>query len=157
MLPAECNYEIFDKELLAIVNAFETWTAELGSVEFSTLILSDHKNLEHFTTTKKLNRRQARWSELLADFDFKIVFRPGKQNGKPDALTRISTDKPLDINDERTQHQHQTLLKPQHILRRIEAIAPVSLSSSEESSLQGISLDNWKNHCEEDKFCQEIR
>ncbi|KAI0992164.1 hypothetical protein K3495_g16022, partial [Podosphaera aphanis] len=92
MLPAECNYEIFDKELLAIVNAFETWTAELGSVEASTLILTDHKNLEHFTTTKKLNRRQARWSELLADYDFKIVFRPGKQGAKPDALTRISTD-----------------------------------------------------------------
>lgn len=89
MLPAECNYEIFDKELLAIVKAFETWTAELGSVESSTLILSDHKNLEHFTTTKKLNRRQARWNELLADFDFKIVFRPGKQGGKPDANTRI--------------------------------------------------------------------
>ena len=39
MLPTECNYEIFDKELLAIVNAFETWTTELGSVEASTLIL----------------------------------------------------------------------------------------------------------------------
>ena len=37
MLPTECNYEIFDKELLAIVNAFETWTAELGSVESSIL------------------------------------------------------------------------------------------------------------------------
>ena len=64
MLPAECNYEIFDKELLAIVHAFETWTAELGSIEASTLILTDHKNLEHFTTTKKLNRRQVRWNEL---------------------------------------------------------------------------------------------
>ncbi|KAI0992227.1 hypothetical protein K3495_g15959, partial [Podosphaera aphanis] len=97
MIPAECNYEIFDKELLAIVNAFETWTAELGSVEASTLILTDHKNLEHFTTTKKLNRRQVRWNELLADYDFKIVFRPGKQGGKPDALTRISSHRPLNV------------------------------------------------------------
>lgn len=86
MLPAECNYEIFDKELLAIVNAFETWTAELGSVEAPTIVLSDHKNLELFTTTKKLNRRQVRWNELLANYDFKIVFRPGKQGGKPDAI-----------------------------------------------------------------------
>lgn len=98
MLPAECNYEIFDKELLAIVNAFETWTSELGSVEEPILILSDHKNLEYFTSTKKLNRRQARWSELLADFNFKIVFRPGKQGGKPDAqvpatdLTQATTN-----------------------------------------------------------------
>ena len=62
MLPAECNYDIYDKELLAIVNSFENWTAELGSVEAPTLILTDHKNLEYFTSTKKLNRRQARWS-----------------------------------------------------------------------------------------------
>ena len=45
-LPAECNYDIFDKELLAIVNAFETWTAELSLLEASTLVLTDHKNLE---------------------------------------------------------------------------------------------------------------
>lgn len=57
MLPFECNYEIFDKELLAIINEFETWTAELGAVENPTLIWSDHKNLEHFTTKKELNRR----------------------------------------------------------------------------------------------------
>lgn len=157
MLPAECNYEIFDKELLAIVNPFETWTAELGSVEASTLILSDHKNLEHFTTTKKLNRRQARWNELLADFDFKIVFRPGKQGGKPDALTRISQDKPSIENDERTQHQSQTLLKPKQILRPVEVKASVALLPLEEASVQDISLENWKRHCEEDTFCQEIR
>ena len=81
MLPAECNYEIFDKELLAIVKAFETWTAELGSVETPTLIFTDHKNLEYFTTTKKLNQRQARWSELLGNYNLKVVFRPGKQGG----------------------------------------------------------------------------
>ena len=157
MLPTECNYEIFDKELLAIVNAFETWTAELGSVESSILILSDHKNLEYFTTTKKLNRRQARWNELLADFDFRIVFRPGKQGGKPDALTRISKDKPLNDDDERTQHQNQTLLKPQRILRRIEALEPIRISSPEEPSAEEISLENWRKNCEEDQYCQKIR
>lgn len=157
MLPTECNYEIFDKELLAIVNAFETWTAELGSVEASTLILSDHKNLEHFTTTKKLNRRQARWSEMLADFDFKIVFRPGKQGAKPDALTRISSDKPLDDNDERKKHQHQILLKPQQILRHLEIKHQMTLSPLEEQFIQDLPIDNWEILCNEDEFCQEIR
>ena len=52
MIPAECNYDIYDKELLAIVNSFENWTAELGSVDAPTLVLTDHKNLEHFTTKK---------------------------------------------------------------------------------------------------------
>lgn len=157
MLPTECNYEIFDKELLAIVNAFETWTAELGSVEASILILSDHKNLEHFTTKKKLNRRQARWNELLADFDFKIVFRPGKQGGKPDALTRISADKPLDEDDDRSKHQNQTLIKPQQILRRLNPHLSLTLNPLENPSLQELSSEKWTQTCKEDEFCQQIR
>lgn len=65
MTPAECNYEIYDKEFLAIVKAFETWRPELaadGCSDFerydgneATLILTDHKNLEYFMTTKQLN------------------------------------------------------------------------------------------------------
>lgn len=166
MLPAECNYEIFDKELLAIVNAFETWKAELGSVEAPTLILSDHKNLEHFTTTKKLNRCQVRWNEFLTDFNFKIVFRPGKQGGKPDALTRISQDKPLNDKDERAQHQHQMLIKPNQILRHLDSkphavLCPLELTPSETSSEQHfeqeILLEDWDKHCAKDDYCQKIR
>jgi hypothetical protein len=51
-------------------------------------IFSDHQNLEYFTTTKVLNRRQARWAQELAGIDFKIFNRPGSQNGNPDALSR---------------------------------------------------------------------
>ena len=56
--PAECNYEIYDKELLAVVKAFEEWRAELQSVTNPVKVLTDHKNLEYFTTTKLLNQRQ---------------------------------------------------------------------------------------------------
>ena len=148
MNPAQCNYEIYDKELLAIVDAFETWTAELGSVEASTLVLTDHKNLEYFTTTKKLNRRQARWNELLANFDFQIVFRPGKKNGKADALTRVADDIPQDNDDLRERHQHQVLLKPSQILR------PADLANAPARSL---TPETWKEACQSDSFCQSIR
>jgi len=63
--PAECNYEIYDKELMAIVRCFEEWRAELESAPHPIQVLSDHKNLEYFMSTKLLNRRQARWSEFL--------------------------------------------------------------------------------------------
>jgi len=53
-------------------------------------VFSNHHNLEYFTTTKVLNRRQARWAQELAGIDFKIYYRPGTQNGKPDALSRRS-------------------------------------------------------------------
>jgi hypothetical protein len=110
--PAECNYEIYDKELLAIVRCFESWRSELQGAEHPISVITDHSNLAYFMTTKHLTRRQVRWSEFLSEFDFKINYRPGKQGGKPDALTRRSQDLPKDDTDERIKHQHQTLLKP---------------------------------------------
>ena len=114
--PAECNYEISDKELLAVVRAFEEWRAELQSIINPIQVLTDHKNLEYFTTTKLLNPRQMRWSQFLSQFSFKIVYRPGKAGGKPDALTRRSGYLPKE-GDERLAHNEQVLLKLEHILR----------------------------------------
>ncbi len=56
----ECNYEIYDKELLAIIRCFEQWRAELQSVKTFINVLIDHKSLKYFMITKKLNRRQTR-------------------------------------------------------------------------------------------------
>jgi hypothetical protein len=53
--PAECNYEIYDKELMAIVRAFEEWRPELEGALHPIQDLSDHKNLEYFMSTKLLN------------------------------------------------------------------------------------------------------
>ena len=85
--PAECNYEIYNKELMAIVRCFEEWRPELDGARHPIQVLSDHRNLEYFMATKLLNRRQTRWAEFLSQFDFKIVYRPGQAGGKPDALT----------------------------------------------------------------------
>jgi len=52
------------------------------------VVYTDHKNLEYFHTTKLLNRRQARWAEMLSEFNFKIIYHPGERNGKADALSR---------------------------------------------------------------------
>jgi len=51
---AELNYEIYDKELLAIFEAFRQWHNYLLGSTHMVLILSDHKNLEYFATTKQL-------------------------------------------------------------------------------------------------------
>jgi len=58
--PAECNYEIYDKELMAIVRAFEEWRPELEGSPTPIEMITDHKNLEYFMSTKQLSRRQAR-------------------------------------------------------------------------------------------------
>jgi len=84
----EQNYEIHDKEILAIIHALEEWRHFLEGATHPVEIWTDHKNLEYFMTAKKLNRRQARWSLHLARFDFLLHYCPGRTMGKPDALSR---------------------------------------------------------------------
>ena len=67
-------------------------------------------------TTKLLSHRQARWSEFLSRFNFRIIYRTGKSSAKSDALTRRSGDLSKD-GDERKQHMNQIVLKSHNILR----------------------------------------
>lgn len=62
MAPAELNYEIYDKELLSIFAAFKEWRHYLEGIPSTVEVITDHKNLEYFATTKLLTRCQARWS-----------------------------------------------------------------------------------------------
>ena len=86
------NYEIHDKEMLAIIRALEEWRHFLEGAPDKFEIWTDHKNLEHFMSAKKLNHRQARWSLTLARFDFVMHHRPGKTMGKsvPGRKTSLS-------------------------------------------------------------------
>jgi len=88
MMLAECNYGIGDKELLAIINVLEKWHIYLHLLPRPFTILTDYYNLQTFTTKALLSRRQARWAQEIAQYDFKIVFHTGKDNGKANALTR---------------------------------------------------------------------
>lgn len=121
MAPAECNYEIYDKELLAVIRAFEEWRPELEGAPHKIGVITDHKNLEYFMTTKQLSRRQARWSEYLSRFDFEIKFRPGHLNSQADALTRLPGDAPESIDDPRKTINFQTILKPHNVSSEVQA------------------------------------
>jgi hypothetical protein len=92
MAPSELNYQIHDKEMLAIVRSFGHWRPELQGSPQQIKVYTDHKALEYFMTTKQLNSRQARWAELLAEYSFMIMYRPGKDNAKADILSRREQD-----------------------------------------------------------------
>ncbi|KAI0993579.1 hypothetical protein K3495_g14605, partial [Podosphaera aphanis] len=111
LAPAECNYEIHDKELLAVVSALEEWRGELIGLRHSFLVLSDHKNLEYFMTTRKLSERQVRWSNTLSQFNFHLRFRAGKNSARPDALSRREQDMPNGAEDERLLSREMQLIK----------------------------------------------
>jgi hypothetical protein len=109
MSPAELNYQIHDKEILAIVKSLSQWRADLARTDKRIQVFTDHKALEYFMTTKQLNQRQARWAEVLSEFFFTIVYRPGKQNEKADALTRRG-DEVTAQKEVKKNHRLQTLL-----------------------------------------------
>ena len=103
----ERNYDIHDKEILAIIWALEEWRQFLEGAKHQFEIWTDHKNLEYFMTAKKLNWRQAWWLLLLARFNFLLHHWPGKTLGKSDVLSQRS-----DHGSGTEDNQNLTLLTP---------------------------------------------
>ncbi|KAK3515288.1 hypothetical protein QTP70_013484 [Hemibagrus guttatus] len=87
--PAEVNYDIGNRELLAVKLALEEWRHWLKGAKHPFTVLTDHKNLEYLRAAKRLNPRQARWALFFTRFKFAISYRPGSKNVKADALSRI--------------------------------------------------------------------
>lgn len=87
--PAERNYDIGNRELLAVKLALEEWRHWLEGSGVPFIVWTDHKNLEYIRTAKRLNSRQARWALFFGRFDFSLSYRPGSKNVKPDSLSRI--------------------------------------------------------------------
>jgi hypothetical protein len=92
--PAEINYEIYDQELLGVVDSFKIWRKYLEGGLLPVLVYTDYQNLEYFTTTNVFNRQQAHRAQELAGIDFKICYSPRSQNGKPDAISQRWEDRP---------------------------------------------------------------
>lgn len=86
--PAELNYDIFNKEMVAVVHAHRKWTHFLQGAQHKTIIYSDHWNLIYFKTAVKLNCRQSRWAQELEFYDFDLYYQKGSSNSKADALSR---------------------------------------------------------------------
>ncbi|GKB80368.1 putative reverse transcriptase domain-containing protein [Tanacetum coccineum] len=91
--PNEENYTTHDLELGAVVFALKVWSHYLYGTKCTMFI--DHKSLQRILDQKELNMRQRRWLELLADYDCKIRYNPGKANVVADALSRKERIKPL--------------------------------------------------------------
>ncbi|KAG1953646.1 retrotransposable element [Pimephales promelas] len=98
--PAERNYDVGNRELLAMKLALEEWHHWLEGAAEPFIILTDHKNLEYLRSAKRLNPRQARWALFFNRFNFTVTYRPGTKNTKADALSRQSEETAQNHNPE---------------------------------------------------------
>ncbi|SCZ87329.1 BZ3500_MvSof-1268-A1-R1_Chr2-2g04795 [Microbotryum saponariae] len=85
-ISAEVDYPTHEQELLAVVDALRQWRVKLMGVHFN--VLSEHESLKYLKTQENLSKRQARWVERLADYDFDITYIPGGENTVADAMSR---------------------------------------------------------------------
>jgi hypothetical protein len=86
--PAEKNYDIYDRELLAIIYAIKAFRYLLLGAQEKFLIRSDHENLKYFKSPQKITPHQARWQQFLQDYNFELIHFPGKSNTIADLLSQ---------------------------------------------------------------------
>ncbi|KAI0993482.1 hypothetical protein K3495_g14702 [Podosphaera aphanis] len=156
MSPAEANYEIYDKELLAIVQAFEEWRPELEGSSEPVDVVTDHKALEYFMKSRLLSRRQARWSQFLSRFNFKICYRPGWQNGPADTLSRPVGDPDPSLKG----FLEQQLLKPRNLLPGMgetQLLANTLENDTEPDKIEGEISDSSIHALSSISFVDRIR
>ncbi|KAK3041025.1 hypothetical protein RJ639_026737 [Escallonia herrerae] len=83
---AERRYTTHEKELLAVVHCLRVWKHYLLGSSF--IVRTDNTAVSHFLSQSKLSLKQARWQELLAEFNFMLEYRAGSTNSVADALSR---------------------------------------------------------------------
>ena len=107
----ECRYTTHDKELLAVIQCLNAWEVELvGCPEIT--VVTDHRALKSFAKKVKRSDRHLRWKERLADFPgIRWLYRPGKENMIPDALSRKLEDVPS-ATDRRMTDKTTAIIEP---------------------------------------------
>ena len=115
----ERNYEIYDKEMLAIIRGLEEYRHYLEGHPEKFEIWSDHQNLTYFKQAQKLSRRQARWALYLTRFYFTLHHKPGKTMEAEDPLSRRPD------HEEGVEHDNRDhiLLKPEFFANLLRVCA----------------------------------
>ena len=121
---AERNYEIHDREMLAIVRCLDEWRHLLKGAQNKFEIWSDHKNLEYFMSSQKLNRKQAQWALYLSRFDFTLKHVPGSSMGKADSLSR----RPDWQKGVERDNEDRTMIKKEWLKVRATQVAEVIIN-----------------------------
>ena len=88
MSPTERNYQVYDRELMAVIRSLREWRCYIYGSDYTTIVWTDHHNLTYYTHPQKLTRRQVRWMVELMDYNIKLQHKAGSKMIVADALSR---------------------------------------------------------------------
>ena len=99
----ELKYDVYEKEALAVIHAVRTFRPYVFGRKFT--IITDHQPLIWFKTAD-LNTRVQKWRFKLPEYDYEIIYKPGRMNPNADALSR----NPVDIKQINVITRRQALM-----------------------------------------------
>jgi hypothetical protein len=119
--PTERNYDIYERELLAVMKSLIHWRQYLGWTKEPFTILSDHTNLQYWKSPKNLNRRTTRWHADLQEYDYRIQHIPGKENIPADALSR-----PPNADQGKEDNKNVAVIPPDKFINTLQTETPLT-------------------------------
>ena len=78
--PAAQNYDVWDREFLAVVTGLHFWRHLLVGSPHKVTVWTDHANLQYYRHPQKVNRRVARYIAVLGDYNLELKHLPGTKN-----------------------------------------------------------------------------
>jgi hypothetical protein len=110
---AQCNYDIADLELLAVVMSLDNWRSFLAGSPHKVIVYSDHQNLLYWKEPHKISRRVAREVLCLSEYNIEIRHIKGTANGRADALSRRPD------YDQGVEDNSNVTVLPEHLFARV--------------------------------------
>ena len=142
--PAERNYNVWDREFLAVIRGLKHNRHLLVGLPHKVLVLTDHENLAHYRHPQKINRRVARYLHMLADFNLELRHIPGSTN-KADALSQQPN------HDDGSQDNEEVVALPDSLFVRALNAGKEDKQILERQKVDKDVFEEWKHlhQCEE--------
>src|ERR1700760_4259924 len=149
----ERNYQIYDRELLAVIHALETWRHALLGSPPPIIVHCDHRNLGFYKKANKVSPRQARWLSFLQQFNLQWQYVPGSKLIQADALSRRHDHIGDDTeNDE----EYYVLIPPDKIISVIDSDVTDFLVTLELNLINTELAEEIKTKTVQDRFATSI-
>ena len=147
---AETRYSATEQELLGVIFALKKWRCYLEGTSKPFVMVTDHAPNTYFSEQPKLSARQARWSEILASYNFQWLYRPGKKNladplsrhpAFAAAVTRSHATQSKDSSLPRVKRTRRAAIGSEATASEVPPMPTVNLHDSPE-----ITASDWPSH-----------